>query len=254
MAVTNESELVQQLVDAQRSGGKSLVDPEKLAHLDFEAGYRISIAQKEALGESTNMYKTIILKTGGGVAGPIFASRVGHSPDYVFPAGYNIKGIEYEVGVELARDIGPDENLSEEEFGKAVSHYFVGIEIVGSRLAPTPTGEKPSMAVQLADHFSALGYVLGAKCSRDVDVSGGLTVSLEVDGKEFHRQVAVQPFGTVLATAVAYAKSQHPGLPLKAGTQLTTGALSGCVPLPEGAKGVVVGRFGDEEPVQFTLQ
>jgi 2-keto-4-pentenoate hydratase len=255
MAVTGESELVQLLVDAQRQGDKAtLVDPEKLAHIDLDSGYRISLAQRDALGETVGMYKSMILKDGVGVAGPIFSSRIGHSPDYKFPAGLSIKGVEYEVGIELARDIAPDENLDEESFDEAVSHYFLGIEVVGTRLAPAKDGEKPSIPVQLADHFSALGYVIGAKVPKDIDVSGGLTVALELNGKEFHRQVGVQPFGTVVASAVAYAKSQHPGMPLKAGTRVTTGALSGCVLLPEGTKGVVVGRLGNEEPVQFVLQ
>ncbi|KAL2213286.1 hypothetical protein CC79DRAFT_14016 [Sarocladium strictum] len=254
MAVASESELVKLFADAQRAGEKAtLIDPDKFTHLDLSDAYSIVLAQKEALGETFGMYKTAILKDGTGVAAPIYKSRIGNSPDYKFPSGYNIKGVEFEIGIELARDIGPDDNLSEEDFDKAVSHYFLGIEVVATRLAPTKTGEKPPPALQLADNLSALGYVIGSKRSRKADISGNLTVTLEVDGKEFHRQIAAHPFGTELATAVSYAKSQQPGLPLKAGTLVTLGALSGCVDLPEGAKGVVVGRLGDEEPVQFVL-
>lgn len=255
MTASSESELVQLLVDAQRASNKATpIDPEKCTHLTLLDSYRIVNSQREALGETSGMYKTAILKDGTGVAAPIYKSRIGNSPDYMFPSGHNIKGVEFEIGVELARDISPEEDLSEEEFDKAVSHYFIGIEIVGTRLAPTKTGEKPSPEVQLADNFSALGYVVGPKRARKGDISEDLIVTLEVEGKEFHRKIAAHPFGTALASAVAYAKSQQPGLPLEAGTLLTTGALSGCVPLPEGVKGVVVGRLGDEEPVQFVLQ
>lgn len=254
MANTSETELIQLLTDAQRSGGHELVDPERLTHVDLEAAYRISQGQMKALGEECNFYKTAILGNGTGVAGPIFSSRIGHSsPDFTFPAGYKIKGLEFEVGIELSRDIRPDEDLDEEAFDEAVKNYFVGIELVATRLAPTKTGEKPPVPAQLADHFSALGYVVGTTCAREIDVRGGLTVTLEVGGKQIQSQAGVQPFGTVIASAVAYAKSQNPGLPLKAGTRITTGALTGCVLLPEGAKGLVVGRLGDLDPVQFSL-
>ncbi|KAK0389158.1 hypothetical protein NLU13_2733 [Sarocladium strictum] len=206
MTPTVDSELVQLLVEAQRNGNQATpVDPEKFAWISLEDGYRISLAQKEALNETVGMYKTLIMADGVGAAGPIFASRIGHSPDYKFPAGLSVKGLEFEVGLELARDVAPDENLDEEAFDEAVSHYFLGIEVVGTRLAPTATGEKPSMPVQLADHFSALGYVIGAMCPKDIDVSGGLTVTFELDGKEIHRQVGIQPNGSVVASALAHA-------------------------------------------------
>lgn len=254
MTKPSEAELVQLLVDAQRAGGKPVVDPETLAHLDLEAAYRVSLGQQEALGENVSLYKTAVRNDGSpGVASPIWASRVGNSgPDYVFPAGLEVKGLEFEVGVKLARDIEVSDDLDEDAVEAAVDHYFLGIEVVGTRLAPTKTGEKPSPAQALADHNSALGYVFGGNYARGRDVSG-LTVSLEIDGKEIDRKPAVPGCGTVLASVVAYGKAQFPGFPLKAGTVITTGSLNGCVLLPEGAKGLVVGRLGDEEPVKFVL-
>ncbi|KAH8176375.1 GMC oxidoreductase domain-containing protein [Sarocladium implicatum] len=242
---SSEAELIQLLTDAQRSGGHNTVDSDKLAHVDFEAAYRISQGQMKSLGEQCSFYKTLILEDGTGAAAPIFQSRIGNSsPGYVFPSGHKIKGIEFEIGIELSRDIGPDENLDEKTFDEAVKNYFYGIELVATRLSPTNSGEKPPVPAQMADHFSALGYVVGGTCPKDIDVRGGLTVTLEVDGKQIQSQAGVQPFGSVIASALAYAKSQSPGLPLKAGTRITPGALTGCVLLPEGAKGLVVGRLG----------
>lgn len=255
MTPPSESELIQLLVDAQRAGGKPIIDPAKLAHLDLDAAYRVSLGQQTILGEQVALYKTAVRTDGSpGVASPIWASRVGQSgPDYVFPRDLVVKGLEFEIGVVLSRDIEGCEDLDEEAVEAAVDHYFLGIEVVGTRLAPTAGGEKPSPAQSLADHNSALGYVFGGRYARGRDVSG-LEASFEIDGKEIDRKPAVPGCGTVLASVVAYAKAQHPGLPLRAGTVITTGALSGCVLLPEGARGLVVGRLGNEVPVQFTLQ
>ncbi|KAH6695509.1 hypothetical protein F5X68DRAFT_198515 [Plectosphaerella plurivora] len=255
MSNPSEAEVIQLLADAQRAGGKPTVDPAKLAHLNLDAAYRVSLGQQDLFGEKVALYKTAVRTDGSpGVASPIWASRVGQSgPEYVFPAHLDVKGLEFEVGVVLSQDIEGHDDLDEDAIEAAVDHYFLGIEVVGTRLAPTANGEKPSPAQSLADHNSALGYVFGGRYTKGRDVSG-MKVTLEIDGKEIDRKPAVPGCGTVLASVVAYAKAQHPGLPLKAGTVITTGALSGCVLLPEGAKGLVVGRLGDEEPVKFTLQ
>lgn len=253
-APLGEEGITRLLVEAQRTGGNTKVDPGTLAGLDRAAAYRIVLGQQKALGEEVALYKTAIHPDGVGIAAPIWASRVGSSPGFVFGPGLDVKGLEFEVGVKLARDIpaGRESGVDESAVAGAIEHYFMGVEIVGTRLGPIPSGEKPGPVQGLADNLSALGYVLGEKYARGPDVSG-LDISLELDRRVIDKRPAEPGFGTILSSLVAYAQSQHPAMPLKAGTVITTGSLNGCIPLPPGAKGRVVARLGHETPIEFTL-
>jgi hypothetical protein len=256
MSPVNESELVQLLANAQRMGSKPLVDLEALDDFDLETGYRISQAQQELLGEEVALYKTVLRNDGlPAVASPIWKSRVGYSEhNYVFPACFDIIGFEFELGVKLARDILPTESLDDDSIQEAIEYYFLGIEIVGTRLKLDNESQKtPTPAQSLADHNTALGYVIGSKCTRDMDVLG-LAVTFEVEGKEIDRKLAAPGCSTVLASLIAYAKVQQPHLPLCAGTIITPGALSGLVRIPDATKGHIVARLGDEEPVGFYIK
>jgi 2-keto-4-pentenoate hydratase len=75
-------------------------------------------------------------------------------------------------------------------------------------------------------------------------------VTLEFAGRQIYSAPARHGFGTVLASLAAYAKTQLPRLPLKAGTMITTGSLCGLV-LTEGP-GHAVARLGDDV-VEFDL-
>lgn len=256
MSHVTESELVQLLANAQRLGSKPLVDLEALDGIDHETGYRIALAQQELLGEEPALYKTVLRNDGlPAIASPIWKSRVGYSKDnYIFPAHFNVIGVEFEVGVKLARDILPTENLNDDSIREAIEYYFLGIEIVGTRLKIyDETKRTPTPAQLLADHNKGLGYVIGSKCTRATDIVG-LPVTFEINGKEIHRKLAAPGGSTILESLVAYAKVQQPHLPLRAGTFITPGALSGLVRIPERTKGHIVGRLGDEEPVRFSIE
>lgn len=256
MSPVPESELVQLLANAQRLGSQPLVDLAALDDFDHETGYRIAQAQQEILGEEPALYKTVLRNDGlPAIASPIWKSRVGYSEhDYVFPGYFNVIGIEFELGVKLARDILPTEDLDDDSIREAIEYYFLGIEIVGTRLKIDDEAKQiPTPAQLLADHNKGLGYVIGSKCTRDTDVVG-LPVTFEINGKEIHRKLAAPGGRTILESLVAYAKVQQPHLPLRAGTLITPGALSGLVRIPEGTKGQIVGRLGDEEPVRFSIE
>lgn len=256
MSPVNETELIQLLANAQRLGSKPLVDLSAFHDFDLATGYRIALAQQKLLGEEVALYKTVLRNDGlPALASPIWKSRVGYgNEDYVFPAHFDVIGVELELGVKLARDISSSENLDEESIQEAIEYYFLGIEIVGTRLKlDKGSGKTPTTAQALADHNTALGYVIGGKCSRGLDVVG-LEVSFEVEDREIHRKVAKPGGSSVLASLIAYAKVQQPHLPLKAGMIVTPGALSGLVRIPSGTRGAIVGRLGDEEPVRFSIQ
>ena len=251
-----EDEAVRLLVQAQRAGGHSKIDPAPLARLDRAGAYRVMLAQQKALGEEVALYKTSLMAPDGtGIIAPIWRSRVGSSPDFSFSTTtYDVMGLELEVGVKLGRDVATATDVDAAAVAAAVDSYFVGIEIVGTRFGQSSTtgGEKPAPGAALADHLSALGYVFGGTFSRGGDVDG-LEVSFELDGRVLDKKLAKPGFGAVLASIVAYARAQHPDMPLKAGTVITPGSVNGCVLLPPGSKGRVVGRLGSETAVEFTL-
>ncbi|TLS21591.1 uncharacterized protein PpBr36_10130 [Pyricularia pennisetigena] len=254
MAQTADVDKVARLLtESQLGGGNAKIDPGQFSRVDRDAAYRIMAAVQKALGEETGMYKTAILPDGVGVAAPIYSSRIGQSPGFAFPGDkLNIKGVEFEVGVKLAKDIPADADKT--TIAAAVDHYYLGVEIVGTRIASTAEVPRAPPPYGLADNLSGLGYVFGRVYDREPPVDG-VPVSFEVDGRVVDSRPAKCPFeGGMLATLVAYAKSQQPHLPLKAGMFVTLGSVNGCIPLPQGTKGRVVGRLGDETPVEFVIQ
>jgi 2-keto-4-pentenoate hydratase len=242
--MTSETDLINLLSDGQRNGARS-IDAASLGDLDRAAAYRILAATQSSLAEATGMLKTAIHPDGVGVAAPIYASRVGRSPKLSLTAD-RVVGLEVEVGLVLARAIPNDPAIDETAVAAAVDHYFTGVEIVGSRYIDRT---KATPAAGLADNMSAYGYAIGPRFGRGTDVDG-LSVTLELAGKQIYAAPAKHGFGTVLASLVAYARAQQPGMPLAAGTVITTGSLCGLL-LTSGA-GYVVARLGDET-VEFDL-
>src|SRR5690348_17239727 len=103
MQMPSEANLIQQLVDAQRSGTRP-VDATAYSSLDREAAYRVQHGVMVALGETPGLYKTAVAPDGLGVVAPIYASRVGQSGSLRLPLA-SIIGLEVEVGVVLAADV-----------------------------------------------------------------------------------------------------------------------------------------------------
>jgi 2-keto-4-pentenoate hydratase len=233
----DEIELTERLVAAHRDGG-SAVDPAPYAQIDRATAYRVQIGVMAALSERVGILKTGIHSNGVGVVAPIYASKVGSRP-FRLPS-QNVIGLEVEVGLILARSLDSDPGLDAAAVGAAVDHYFLGVEICGTRFvdrkAAGPNGG-------LADNMSGLGYAIGP--SRSVgDAIAGLEVRLEFGTSLIHAAPAKHAFGDVLASLVAYAKAQQPSYPLRAGMVITTGSMCGLV-ATKGA-GHVRASLGDE--------
>lgn len=221
--MTTEAVLIQHLVDAHRSGTPN-VDPAPYAALDRAAAYRVQHGVMKALGATPGLYKTAVAPDGAGIIAPIFASRVGQSGSFRLPKA-NVVGLEVEVAVVLGQDV--PNGTDELDLVEAISHYIVGIEVVGTRFtdrsAAGPTGG-------LADGLSSLGYVINPahrESGADLD---NFDVSLEFAGRQIYAAPAKHGFGTVLASLIAYAKAQRPEYPLRAGMIVTTGSVCGLVP------------------------
>lgn len=239
----NEATLIQQLVDAQRAGTHP-VDAAAYSGLDREAAYRVQHGVMVALGETPGLYKTAVAPDGTGAVAPIFASRVGHSGSLKLPLA-SIVGLEVEVGVVLAKDVS--NGTSDIDLVEAISHYFVGMEVCGTRYVDR---SKAGFDGGLADSMAAYGYVINpAEREPGADLDN-FDVTLEFAGKQIYSAPAKHGFGSVLASLVAYAKAQRPEYPLKAGTIITTGSVCGLV--PTSGTGHAVATLGNHR-VEFDI-
>jgi 2-keto-4-pentenoate hydratase len=238
-----EAELVSLLVGAQRSGTHT-VDASLYAALDRPAAYRVQLGVMGALGQRVGMLKTGVHSDGVGVVAPIYAGGVGQAPGFRLPVA-NVIGLEVEVGVQLAKPVLA--GASEADIRAAIAHYFVGVEICGTRFADRsragPNGG-------LADNMSSLGYAIGPTRNVLADTIDGLAIRVAFDGTQIYDAPAKHGFGTVLASLVAYARAPHPSFPLAAGTMMTTGSLCGLV--PTSGTGHVVAALG-QEALEFDI-
>lgn len=241
--MSNEATLIQQLVDAQRGGTRS-VDAAAYSTLDREAAYRVQHGVMVALGEKPGLYKTAVAPDGMGVIAPIFASRVGQSGALTLPLA-NIVGLEVEVGVVLARDV--PNGTDDIDLVEAIDHYFVGIEVCGTRYVDRSLA---GFNGGLADSMAAYGYVINPMVREPGADLDNFDVTLEFNGKQIYAAPAKHGFGSVLASLVAYATAQRPEYPLKAGTIVTTGSLCGLVPIS--GTGHAVATLGNHR-VEFDI-
>jgi 2-keto-4-pentenoate hydratase len=232
--MTTETDLIRLLAEAEMAGSHT-VDPTLYATLDRPAAYRIQAGVIASAGAVVGMLKTGIHSDGVGVVAPIYSSRVEHASGFKLPVA-NVIGLEVEVGIVLARDVGSGADLA-----GAIDHYFMGVEICGSRFADRKLA---GLNGALADNMSALGYAIGPKRTLN-DRFDDLRIELEFAGRQIYSAPAKHGFGTVLASVIAYADRQQPAYPLRAGTIVTTGSMCGLV--PTSGVGHVVARLGDEQ-------
>ena len=236
----NDAQLIDALAAAQRN--HRTIDSAPYAALDREAAYRVQVGVMKALGETAGMLKTAVHADGVGVVAPIYGDQVGRAPCRLsLPTAI---GLEVEVGVVLGRDVST--TASESDVATAIDHYFLGVEICATRY---PDRKAAGPMGGLADNMSGLGYVIGPRRAAGADIAG-YDVVLEFAGKPIHNAPAKHAFGTVLASLVAYARSQRPEFPLRGGTIVTTGSMCGLV--PASGPGHVTATFGPDA-LEFEL-
>lgn len=244
--MATENELIERLVAAQRAR-RSEVDATLFADIDRAAAYRIQAGVLSALGETPGLIKTAVQPDGVGIAAPIFASRFGQSGSFSL-SGATVTGLEVEVGLVLGDDLSTEAAAADDvAIVEAIDHYFVGIEVCGTRFADRSLA---SVQAGLADNMSSHGYVINPvarELGADIEQ---FDVQLTLNGVQLHSGPAKHSFGTVLNSFVRYARAQVPAYPLKAGAIVTTGSLCGLVPVS--GTGRVQAVFGNHM-VEFTL-
>lgn len=236
--MTDIADLARRLATAHRNAVHD-VDPAPFTAIGRDDAFAIQRTVQTELGKATGLIKTAVAPDGRGTAAPIYASGFGHN-GFQLPSA-NVVGLELEVGFVLGSDLSSDTALADEvAIIDAIDHYFVGIEICGSRYTDRAAAGYEG---GLADNMSALGYVMDPT-PRDIgaDISN-FDVELTFAGHRIHFGPTKHSFGSVLASYVAYAGNQQPHLPLKAGTIVTTGSLCGLVPIS--GTGAVTGKLGN---------
>lgn len=215
-----------------------VVDPAPYAAISRDDAFAIQRAVQSNLGVATGLIKTAIAPDGLGAAAPIYASGFGLN-GFKLPAA-NVIGLELEVGLVLGADLSVEAAADEIAAIDAIDHYFVGVEICGTRYADRAAAGYEG---GLADNMAALGYVRNP-APRDLGAEiEGFDAELHFAGQQIHFAPTKHSFGSVLASYIAYARNQQPHLPLKAGTIVTTGSLCGLVPIT--GTGAVLGRLGN---------
>ena len=236
--MTDTADLARRLALAHRNGLHD-VDPAPFASVTRDDAFAIQRAVQAELGVATGLIKTAIAPDGLGAAAPIYASGFGHN-GFQLPST-NVIGLELEVGLVLGSDLSVEAATADDVAAiDAIDHYFVGIEICGTRYADRAAAGYNG---GLADNMAALGYVLDPTprvLGAEVE---NFDVELNFAGQRIYFAPTKHSFGNVLASYIAYARNQQPHLPLKAGTVITTGSLCGLVPIS--GTGAVLGKLGN---------
>lgn len=156
-------------------------------------------------------------------------------------------GVELELLFTLGRDFLPTDGVATEgEVLAAIDAMGVSVEIVSSRLAGWPDVPK---LMQLADFQNHGALIVGDLVAYDPDFDFlQPTASLTFNGTEVFNSTGVNPAGDprrLLHWVVRH--SQEQGMPLRAGTVITTGSYTGMF-FPE-AKGVLRGQIQHLPPI-----
>jgi 2-keto-4-pentenoate hydratase len=224
-------------VEARRSAG-SLTEYPGVPPADLESAYRcqdlaISLWDDAIVGWKVGWIPAPLSDTYGAqrLVGPIFRRGLRHVPASVsthapvFAGGF--AAVEAEFVCELARD-APAEVLewNTESARRLVKSMYIGIEIASS---PLQNINDFGPAVVISDFGNNAGLLLGPEIpgwqTRDL---ASLSCETRIDGAVVGRGTAASVSGGPLAAlAFALRCNARRGQPMRAGTLVSTGAVTG---------------------------
>jgi 2-keto-4-pentenoate hydratase len=233
-------QIAQRFVDAHRGGSRVEIPP-TAATLKLEDAYRV----QDAVFAALHARRPMAWKVGTAApdaepnAAPI--ARIFASPASVAAKGFNMIGVEVEIGFRLGRDLpGRPQPYDEQEIAAAVAETLVMIEICDTRLADWETA--PAMW-RLADFQLNAGLVWGRGLAdaRAIDFTG-LHAELWIDGEKKKDLAGAHPLGDPARLLPWLARHcALRGAELRAGDLVTTGSWTGMDFVFAGSE--VVARF-----------
>jgi len=128
-------------------------------------------------------------------AWPRRSSRPGSARAAITLHASRVVGLEVEIGLVLGRDLDTrTARLDPASITDAVNHYFVGIEVCGSRYVDRKLAGSWG---GLADSMTAYGYVAKPKDREFGADIEGFDLTLSMDGRQVFSGPAKHSFGTV---------------------------------------------------------
>lgn len=252
-------ELIELLVDARRSGSQISEFPLRLVPPTVEDAYRINASIAERLGWQQLGWKiaatTEAVRTKLGTEGPIYGRtfrRFRHeSPVRLKHAELLDPLVECEFFVTLSRDLAPrEEPWSMAEVIDAIGAVNAGIEVAECRF---PMNALPPLPAILADGSASGRYVFGDAISGWHLGLESHRVLLDVDGKQRRSGSGKDVMGDPVAPLVWLAEERRrSGEGLKAGQTISTGSMTGMLPIQAGQH--VVAHFGSDATVEITFE
>lgn len=228
---------------ALRAAGRSQATAEFSTPQDLATAMKAQQALALREGATRNAWKVAMSPDKHAVVAPLHP-YVETARDAELPYLAGMK-FEVEIAVRLGRTLPVKAApYSREEILDAVSEACLGAELLSSAIEESG---KLSFPLYVADRIGNCGYALGPAVPKTfIDTIGEAELKVIQGSTSIYQGPAKHPVGDVLAWLLAYANdSTRPANSLEAGMLVTTGALSGAMPLPGPGKVEVLlaGRY-----------
>jgi 2-keto-4-pentenoate hydratase len=239
------------LLQAYRSGRPASISPE-LEPVNADAAYAIQHEVMSECRQTIAGWKVGSKSPQGPIQGAALPSDcVVPEPAYLTRSDYPVLGLELEIAFAFSRTFEPRaEGYSEAEVMSSLSQMGAAIEIVSSRIAGWPNVGK---LIQLADMQNHGALIVSEMVPYDATFPFlKVQADMQIDECIVFSGQGVNPADDprrLLAWVVNHCSAR--GIPLVAGTPVTTGSYIG-MHFPEKAE-TVTGNLGSLPPVRLML-
>jgi len=255
-------ELAQELAKAWCAGGTLALPSAEAAPRSRVDAFAIQDRVAEILGDRCVGWKVgaavpavqVMEGHDGPITGRLFASRLYSSPARVRAAMFVGFKIESEIAFRFKQSVPARAHPYTRAELEAQLVFHPGLELAGSRYAPSPGGRKATTRDLIADNGVCGAYVVddGVDDWRHIDFAA-LRIDARVDGGEpihmFSGEYFRDPVDILVETVNGLSER---GIGIAAGDLLTTGSLTRPTSVQAGQ--TYVARFGDFATLSLGLQ
>jgi 2-keto-4-pentenoate hydratase len=260
LPATNRLDELAALLAAARRDGRQIAQLDAaLVPATTSDAYQVNSELEERLGWEPLGWKIAAtteavrqkLKTEGPIYGRTFRRFQYESPARLRHAELLDPLVECEFFVTLGRDLPVrDRPWSEVQVKDSVSTVHGGIEVAECRF---PSGALPPLPAILADGSASGRYVFGGVIEDWQEGLAAIEVRLEVNGREVRRGTGADVMGDPLRPLHWLAEQRRRfGDGLRAGETISTGSMTGMLPIRAGQR--VVARFGSVAEVEILFE